>query len=70
MGASPRVTDYVLESNSAQPRDKAFVRELVSWIRFSEAETLASMDGLFASASRDPSLPSRPAQQDSARTTT
>ncbi|WP_298240686.1 Tat pathway signal protein [uncultured Bradyrhizobium sp.] len=52
------VTDYVLEGNSAQMRDKAFMRELVSWIRFNEAEALATMDGLFAPASGNPSLPS------------
>ncbi|WP_370115116.1 hypothetical protein [Bradyrhizobium sp. USDA 329] len=52
------VTDYVLEGNSAQMRDKAFMRELVSWIRFNEAEALATMDGLFSPASGNPSLPS------------
>jgi hypothetical protein len=52
------VTDYVVEGNSAQMRDKAFMRELVSWIRFNEAEALATMDGLFAPASGNPSLPS------------
>ncbi|WP_338122697.1 Acg family FMN-binding oxidoreductase [Bradyrhizobium yuanmingense] len=52
------VTDYVLEGNSAQMRDKAFMRELVSWIRFNEAEALATMDGLFAPASGNPALPS------------
>lgn len=52
------VTEYVLEGNSAQMRDKAFMRELVSWIRFNEAEALATMDGLFSPASGNPSLPS------------
>nr|QDF36537.1 Tat pathway signal protein [Bradyrhizobium symbiodeficiens] len=56
------VTDYVLEGNSAQMRDKAFMRELVSWIRFNETEALATMDGLFAPASGNPSLPSWLAQ--------
>lgn len=53
-----KVADYVLAGNSAQMRDKAFMRELVSWIRFNEAEALATMDGLFAPASGNPSLPS------------
>ncbi|MGY3037764.1 hypothetical protein ACVIIV_006934 [Bradyrhizobium sp. USDA 4354] len=53
-----KVADYVLEGNSAQMRDTAFMRELVSWIRFNEAEALATMDGLFAPASGNPSLPS------------
>jgi len=52
------VTDFVLEGNSAQMRNKAFMRELVSWIRFNETEALAAMDGLFAPASGNPSLPS------------
>ncbi|WBL82529.1 Tat pathway signal protein [Bradyrhizobium xenonodulans] len=51
------VTDYVLEGNSAQMRDKAFMRELVSWMRFNERDALATMDGLFAPASGNPSLP-------------
>ncbi|WP_245473131.1 Acg family FMN-binding oxidoreductase [Bradyrhizobium zhanjiangense] len=56
--AIAEVTDYVLEGNSAQMHDKAFMRELVSWIRFNEAEALATMDGLFSPASGNPSLPS------------
>lgn len=56
--AMAKVADYVLDGNSAQMRDKAFMRELVSWIRFNEAEALATMDGLFAPASGNPSLPS------------
>lgn len=55
--AMAKVADYVLDGNSAQMRDKAFMRELVSWIRFNEAEALATMDGLFAPASGNPSLP-------------
>jgi hypothetical protein len=55
--AIAKVTDYVLEGNSAQMRDKAFMRELVSWMRFNEAEAVATMDGLFAPASGNPSLP-------------
>ncbi|MBR1090079.1 Tat pathway signal protein [Bradyrhizobium manausense] len=51
------VTDYVLEGNSAQMRDQAFMRELVSWMRFNETDALATMDGLFSRASGNPSLP-------------
>lgn len=51
------VTDYVIEGNSAQMRDKAFMRELVRWMRFNEADALATMDGLFSRASGHPSLP-------------
>jgi hypothetical protein len=55
--AIAKVTDYVLEGNSAQMRDKAFMSELVSWMRFNEADAVASMDGLFSRASGSPSLP-------------
>jgi hypothetical protein len=51
------VTDYVLEGNSAQMRDKAFMSELVSWMRFNEADAVATMDGLFSRVSGNPSLP-------------
>ena len=52
-----RVADYVLEGNSAQMRDKAFMDELVSWMRFNEADAVATMDGLFSGASGNPTLP-------------
>jgi len=55
--AVAKVTDYVLEGNSAQMRDRAFMRELVSWMRFNEADAVATMDGLFSRASGSPSLP-------------
>lgn len=52
-----QVSDYVLEGNSAQMRDKAFMRELVNWMRFNETDALATMDGLFSRVSGNPSLP-------------
>ncbi|WP_275196673.1 Tat pathway signal protein [Bradyrhizobium sp. CSA207] len=55
--AISKVADYVLEGNSAQMRDKAFMSELVSWMRFNEADAVAAMDGLFSRASGSPSLP-------------
>lgn len=51
------VVDYVVQGNSAQMRDKAFMAELVSWMRFSEADALATMDGLFSRSSGNPALP-------------
>lgn len=51
------VVDYVLQGNSAQMRDKAFIDELLSWIRFSDADAVATMDGLFSRASANPALP-------------
>lgn len=52
------VGDYVEQGNSAQMRDKAFMTELVDWMRFSKADAAARMDGLFAGASGNPALPS------------
>lgn len=51
------IIDYVVEGNSAQMRDKAFMAELRSWMRFSEADAVASMDGLFARSSGNPAMP-------------
>jgi hypothetical protein len=55
--AIAKITDYVLEGNAAQMRDKAFMSELVSWMRFNETDAVATMDGLFSRASGSPSLP-------------
>jgi nitroreductase len=51
------VIDYVVEGNSAQMRDKAFMDELKAWLRFNERDAVATMDGLFAGSSGNPSLP-------------
>jgi hypothetical protein len=51
------VADYVVQGNSAQMRDAAFMDELKSWIRFSEADALATMDGLFSRSSGNPAMP-------------
>jgi hypothetical protein len=51
------IIDYVVEGNTAQMRDKPFLDELKSWMRFNEAHAVATMDGLFARASGNPELP-------------
>ena len=51
------VLDYVVQGNTAQVNDKAFVAELKAWIRFSESEALEKGDGLFARSSGNPVLP-------------
>ncbi|MCA1454354.1 nitroreductase family protein [Bradyrhizobium sp. BRP22] len=51
------VADYVVQGNSAQMRDKAFMDELQRWLRFSEADAMATMDGLFSRCSGNPALP-------------
>jgi hypothetical protein len=51
------VLDYVTQGNSAQIRNPAFVEELKSWIRFNEADALATRDGLFSRLTGNPALP-------------
>ena len=51
------IIDYVVEGNTAQMRDKAFLDELKGWMRFNEAQAVATMDGLFTRASGNPELP-------------
>lgn len=51
------VLDWVIRGNTAQMNDAAFVAELKSWIRFSEAEAVRRGDGLFAKSSGNPTMP-------------
>lgn len=51
------VIDYVVQGNTAQMRDQAFMDELKSWMRFNDADAVATMDGLFSRASSHPALP-------------
>ena len=53
-----KVTEYVVRGNANQMQDKAFMKELKAWLRFSEADAVATMDGLFSRAPGNPSLPS------------
>jgi nitroreductase len=52
------VVEYVQQGTSAQIRDKAFMVELTSWIRFDEASAVATRDGLFARCAGNPAVPS------------
>ena len=52
-----RLRDLVIEGNTAQLADLAFVRELKSWIRFNPRQTLKTGDGLFSVSSGNPPLP-------------
>ncbi|MEZ5739082.1 MAG: Tat pathway signal protein [Burkholderiaceae bacterium] len=56
--AIDKVTDYVVQGNTTQLNDKAFVRELKSWIRFSATDAVARGDGLFGKCAGNPTLPS------------
>jgi hypothetical protein len=49
--------ELVIQGNTAQMRDPAFVAELKDWIRFSHAQAVRKRDGLASAASGNPSLP-------------
>jgi hypothetical protein len=55
--AMERVLDYVVQGNSAQMADPAFVRELETWIRFNGKDAVRTRDGLFSVASGNPAIP-------------
>lgn len=55
--AMEQVLEYVVAGNTAQMNDPAFVRELKTWIRFSEAEAVRTGDGLFSGTSGNPAVP-------------
>ena len=52
-----KVVEYVVEGNTAQMRDRAFMDELRHWMRLNDADAVATMDGLFSRASGNPALP-------------
>lgn len=56
--AIEKVLEYVLEGNTAQIRDPAFVAELKAWIRFNAGEAVRTGDGLYTASSGNPELPS------------
>jgi len=51
------ILDFVIQGNSAQMDDPAFVRELAAWLRFSPSRAIATGDGLFGACSGNPVLP-------------
>lgn len=51
------ILEYVVQGNTAQMRDPAFMAELIAWIRFSDAMAIEHMDGLPARSSGNPSMP-------------
>jgi hypothetical protein len=55
--AVERVLEHVVQGNTAQMADPAFVKELKSWIRFNGAEAVRTADGLYSAASGNPSIP-------------
>ena len=55
--AVERVLEHVVQANTAQMADPAFVKELKTWIRFNGADAVRTRDGLFSVASGNPSIP-------------
>ncbi len=51
------ILEYVVRGNTVQMHDPAFVAELKSWIRFSDAEAVRTGDGLFSRTTGNPSTP-------------
>lgn len=56
--AMENVLEYVVQGNSVQMNDRAFVEELKAWVRFSGSDAVRTGDGLYAASSGNPSMPS------------
>lgn len=55
--AMETVLEYVVQGNTAQIKDPAFVAELKHWIRFSGDDAARTGDGLYAASSGNPVAP-------------
>lgn len=53
-----QVLEYVVQGNTAQLNDPAFVAELKAWIRFNGRDAARTRDGLYSASSGSPSIPS------------
>ena len=51
------ISEFVIEGNSAQMDDPAFIAELRDWLRFSPDKAVAMGDGLFSACSGNPVAP-------------
>jgi hypothetical protein len=51
------VLDYVVQGNTAQMNNNAFMEELKSWIRFNDREATCTGDGLSGRTTGNPSIP-------------
>ncbi|MBB1075927.1 Tat pathway signal protein, partial [Rhodoferax sp. 4810] len=56
-GAMENTLDYVVQGNTAQMADAAFVKELKTWIRFNGQDAVRTGDGLYSAATGNPNLP-------------
>jgi hypothetical protein len=55
--AMEKILEYVVEANTAQMNDPAFVEELKAWIRFGRGEAARTGDGLSSASFGNPSMP-------------
>src|SRR5262249_21970239 len=51
-----RVRDLIIDGNTAQMADRAFMAELKSWMRFNPHAALARGDGIYSGVSGNPAL--------------
>jgi hypothetical protein len=56
--AMEQTLDYVIQGNTAQLADPAFVEELKAWIRFNGTDAVRMRDGLYSVSSGNPNIPS------------
>ncbi len=56
-GDMAQVQEYVRQGNLSQYGDKAFVDELIHWLRFNQRAALATRDGLYSRCSGNPEVP-------------
>jgi hypothetical protein len=55
--ALDKVLEFVVQGNTAQMQDPAFVDELKAWIRFNGSDAVRLGDGLFSKSSGNPEVP-------------
>jgi hypothetical protein len=55
--AMEQVLDHVVQANTTQLADAAFVDELKAWIRFNGADAVRTRDGLYSVCSGNPDIP-------------
>ena len=53
-----RIGEYVVEGNTEQMNDEAFIKELKHWVRFNKSMAIEYKDGLFSASSGNPEIPS------------
>lgn len=56
--AMEQTLEYVIQGNTAQLSDAAFVKELKTWIRFNGTDAVRRRDGLYSVSSGNPNIPS------------